>query len=159
LAEFSTVHHVGDTYLDRRKGKNMTRLPAWLLEARTIESLSAAYQLPAADFLAVNPGVKDPKQPLADGSEVRVPDRRWVPTLAAHLAARVLHAAAFTTREKVRLLLKLTLRAADEATALDTVLARLLLAVQPSDEPSIAHYEQVLTRYAPPKAADAAAFE
>jgi len=132
-AEFAARHVVGETYPDRHTVNPTSRLPAWLLGARTLDDLARAYQWPLADFLALNPEVGGPEVVLADGTPVRVPDPRWAPLLASFFSARVLLTPEFDASERVRLILGLVPRAIMDRTALATVLARLLLALRPTD--------------------------
>ena len=134
-AEFAARHVVGETYPDRHTVNPTSRLPAWLLDARTPRALALAYQWPLADFLALNPELEGPDTALADGTVVRVPDPRWSPLLASFLSSRVLLSPQFAPAERVGLILELVPRATSDRTALAPVLARLLLALRPTDAP------------------------
>ncbi len=129
--EFCAQHKVGETYAKRRVVNPTSRLPAWLLAARSLEALARAYQWRLPDWQRVNPEVGAPDADLPDGSTVRVPDPRWAPLLASFFASRVLAAKAFTPAEKVRFVSRLVPVAVTNRTALDTLLARLILAARP----------------------------
>src|SRR6266568_3263211 len=153
--EFCTVHTIGETYPERRIVNTTSRLPVWLLSARTLTDLARVYQWPLADFLAVN-STYSADTDLASGTRVHVPDPKWSPMLAAYLAALVARAPALTQEGQERLILKLVARAAENATALDTVLARLLIVLKPTDGTSLAQLEHVLSKFSPLTSAGAA---
>jgi hypothetical protein len=123
-AEFAALHYVGHQYIGRRSDSLLW--PSWAADDRSFQSLARLYQRPKDDFLRLNGADRQ----LDPGHEVAVPDRGFLPHLAARLAAEVLANADHValTPECTRLLKTLVPRAIPSATALDTVLARLVLA-------------------------------
>ena len=122
--EFAALHRVGHRYPGRRSDALLW--PAWAEDDRSFETLARLYQRPKGDFLRLNGA----DRPLAEGEEVAVPDRGFVPHLAARLAAEVLALAgqAPVTPDRLQLLRALVPRAIANPTALDAVLQRLVLA-------------------------------
>jgi hypothetical protein len=122
--EFAALHRVGHRYPGRRGDALLW--PAWAKNDRSFDSLARLYQRPKDDFLHLN----GPDRPLAADEEVAVPDRGFVPHLAARLAAEVLAQAghALLTPDHLQLLRALVPRAIASPTALDAVLQRLVLA-------------------------------
>jgi len=122
--EFAALHRVGHRYPGRRAGALLW--PAWAEDDRSFQSLARLYQRPKDDFLRLN----GPDRPLAADEEAAVPDRGFVPHLAARLAAEVLAEAGHgpLTPDRLQLLRALVPRAIASPTALDAVLQRLVLA-------------------------------
>lgn len=146
--DFAAVHVAGESYPLRRGGG--APLPAWLVCANTLEALAQAYQWPLAAFSKANPSLQ-PGQHLDQGSLVRVPDIRWAPMLAAYLASRVLRAPGLGRPERAALLLRLVPVAAPDGTALDTVLARLLVALGPQPEEALSALDESVAEFGPPE--------
>jgi hypothetical protein len=140
--EFTALHTVGEAYLRRAEGTGLL-LPPSLREARTLETLAAAYRRPLRGFQRVNRGLGvTTDDELHDGTagrgatSVNVPDPGFAPLLAARLAAQVLADASLSAGERTSLIRRLVPIAASNPTALDAVLSRLMLAGQPA-EPSL----------------------
>jgi hypothetical protein len=121
------VHVVGLSYGEREVGPDKRSLPKEFSKADTLRQLAEVYRQPLSEFLQLNPGRND-DAPLASGTHVFVPDRDFAPLLAAHFAAEALADRGLNNVEKTRVIQSLVPIAASNLTALDTVLARLLLA-------------------------------
>jgi hypothetical protein len=160
--EFMPLHRVGEKYFGRRAVNPTSRLPKWLLEARTLDDLAVAYQWPVGDWVKANPGIPSAKAGLPDSDAgrmetyVRVPDPRFASMLAAWFAARLLASKVLKPGERVASILRLVPIAASDRTALDTVLARLLLALAPADPQTLDEIDAALASYPLPTTADTA---
>ena len=122
--EFNALHLVGHRYVGRRD--DALELPAWASDDSSFDALHRLYQRPKADFLRLN----GHDRPLQQGDEVTVPDPGLVPHLAARLSAEVLARGgqADLSPRHMQLLRRLVPFAVQSPTALDSVLARLVLA-------------------------------
>lgn len=129
--EFNALHRVGQGYDGRRPGGLPS--PAQQCSDQNLAALQALYQRPWDDFVRLN----DADRPLQPGDEVAVPDPGLLPLIAARMAAEVLALAdgAPLSARRLRLLRSLVPYALPNATALDTVLARLVLAQARRDDP------------------------
>ena len=131
-AEFAALHVVGESYDGRRDG-GLPR-PEKTCKADSLRRLAKLYDRPLADLLRLNHGNGwQAETPLPDGTEVRIPDRGLAPLLAARFAAAVLVDPALDAVQRIEAIQALVPVAAANPTALDTVLARLLLAARPAD--------------------------
>ena len=153
---FTTLHRVGETYGYRRVINPSSELPAWLLQARTLEALARVTQWRLGEWQRVNPLIQAADTPLADGALVQAPDPRFAPHLAAWLAHRVLASAVLTPREQTQALLRLLPVAVSDRTELDAVIACLLLAAAPADDATLNDIEAALAAYPLPVMAAAA---
>jgi hypothetical protein len=132
---FAALHLLDEKCARRDEEVNLP-LPSWATDAATLQELSDLYGAPLADFRRLNPDLKevedheDLKQKKV--KVVHVPDPEFTPLLAARFAAEALVSPAIPNRrariETIRQLLPL---AATNPTALDTVLARYVLAAHP----------------------------
>ena len=126
---------VGESYEGRRPG-GMPR-PETANTARSLARLAELYHRALADLLRLNHGNGwQAETPLPDGTEVRIPDRGLAPLLAARFAAAVLVDPTLNAPQRIEAIQALVPVAAANPTALDTVLARLLLAARPADPAS-----------------------
>lgn len=130
---YTSLHRVGEQYARRNRDQTSAPLPGWMRDARTLRDLSKVYSRPLSDFERLNRGL-DPDAPLPDGLPVNVPDPGFAPLLACRLSAETLVSPALIDQEKVNLIQRLVPAAASNATALDTVMSRLLLAARPDDK-------------------------
>jgi hypothetical protein len=154
--EFAPVHLVGEHYPERSAGLNMLPIPPESLAARSLAEIAhSVYGMPIARLEQLNPGI-DPGAPLAPGTgvdihdtadaqvreedeaaapegKVNVSDSGFAPLLAARFAAEVLARRAELGNQAAAHIAKLVPVAASDATALDLVLARLLLIARPDD--------------------------
>jgi hypothetical protein len=131
-SEFAAAYYVGESFAARSVETAQMPLPDWLYQANTLRSLAAAFQLPLSSVRRLNPNW-EPDAPLPQGTRVSMPDPRMTSQLATQLAALVLADPDLPGSEKTRLIQKLVPAAVGNATALDTVLSRLLLAAKPDD--------------------------
>ncbi len=125
--EFAAIHVIGQAY-DRDPLLTIPLGDA-VLNAKTLVQLAEAYQRPFEEFQRLN---ADPpvevNQVLAPGTTVNVPDPGFPSLLAARLAARALSSPVLSPADRQRIVRILVPVAASDATALDAVLARLVLA-------------------------------
>lgn len=146
---FTARHEIGWDYPGRRPSRSdSSRLPGWVRDAATLPALARAYQWPLEEFKRVNPEV-DPTGRLPAGTEIRVPDPRFAPWLAARLAAEALVVEWLNREGRVALIARLVPRAAGNLTALSTVLGRLVLALGPTAPASHQDLEDALVSYLP----------
>jgi hypothetical protein len=151
--EFAALHRVGHAYAGRRM--DALQFPHWASDQSSLEALQRLYQRSKADFLRLNGA----ERPLRNGDEVAVPDPGFVPHLAARLAAEALAQAGGMPldAERLRLLRGLVPFAIPSPTALDAVLARLVLAVarpEPGPAPAEAVALEAVLARRPPEQAD-----
>jgi hypothetical protein len=128
-----------------------------LRAANTLRTLAAVYERPPREFERVNEErgwALD--EPLTGGERVNVPDPEFGPLLAARLAGLVLADGTLPDPERVRLIQSLVPLAAANPTALDTVLARLVLAWRPTDPGVLAMLRQAIAQHVAPPPADLA---
>jgi hypothetical protein len=131
-AEFAALHVVGEPY-DRRRPGGMPR-PETAHTARSLADLSELYHRPLAELLQLNHrNGWQAETWLPDDTEVRIPDRGLAPLLAARFAAAMLVDPTLDAAQRIEAIQTLVPVAAANPTALDTVLARLLLAARPVD--------------------------
>jgi hypothetical protein len=127
--EFAIVHRIGEDFAFREKGPHTLPIPPQVLEARTLRALAPAYRRSPEALAAANPGAGwGPDDPLNPGTEVNIPDPDFRPVLAARLAGEALAARDLKPDRRRDLIRSLAAPAGTNATTLDTVLARLLLA-------------------------------
>ncbi|MBC7726867.1 MAG: hypothetical protein H7242_04510, partial [Microbacteriaceae bacterium] len=129
--EFNALHRVGQAYDGRRPRGQPSPAPQG--NAQNLAALQALYPRPWAVFVRPN----DADRPLEPDDAVAVPDPGLLPLIAARMAAEVMARAdgAPLSAGRLRLLRSLVPYALPNATALDTVLARLVLAQARRDEP------------------------
>jgi len=144
-AEFTAVHIVGES-LPLRWESNV---PPWVSGMSTLRQFADAFQWSLTAFIAVNPDVAGPDAPLAAGTRVRVPNPQCTPMLAAYFASLVMRAPAFSKEDRVRQILRLSVHATADVTALDTVLARLMLVLAPSGPDILDDIESSVRTYLP----------
>jgi hypothetical protein len=146
--EFASLHQVGETYRYRTDGMNKLPLPDWLRRANTLKAIAQVYQKSPAELLQVNyeSGWKV-DQPLAPGTWVNIPDPGFANLLTARLAAEVLVTSNLLDQERVELIQSLVPLATNNPTVLDTVLARLLLAVRPKNVRMLDELSEIVKRY------------
>lgn len=129
--EFAADHRVREPYAHRDQQDPETLSVAPAQDACTLEQLVEVFQRPALEFLRVNPTLTM-SEVLAPHELVRVPDPGLPALLATHLAARVLADESLGS-ERAGLVRSLVPLAVNNATALDTLLAYLLIASQVAD--------------------------
>jgi len=146
-ADFAPLHLIGEQF-SKRKGSEKEKIPlsAELLAAGSLAEVADAFHQPVAALEELNRGNNwDRAQKLPTGTMVRIPDKGFAPWLAARFSADLLTDASVSQFEKVDLIKRLIPVAALSPTALDTVLARLLLAVRPADPVLIGQMRQRAT--------------
>jgi hypothetical protein len=141
------VHVVGLSYGEREVGPDKRSLSEEFSKVNTLRQLAEIYRQPLLEFLQLNPG-RNADDALASGTHVFVPDRDFAPLLAAHFSAEALAARGLNSVEKIRAIQSLVPITASNPTALDTVLARLLLAA--AAQPTRPAEMKNLTRIVPP---------
>jgi hypothetical protein len=128
--EFAALHRVGEPYQGRQQEYRLPLLHA--SNAWTLQALADLFKQPLAEFQRLN---RDQgwaaDEPLSYGTEVRVPDPEMPPLLAARFAAGALALPSLSPPARAELIRSLLPTAAANPTALDTVLARLVLADPP----------------------------
>ena len=128
--EFAALHFVGEPYSYRAQGLESTPLPDWVRQANTLAWLAMTYRRSTEDLQRLNPGWASEFQ-LPPGTRVYIPDPEMGPLLAARFAAEVSAAESISSDRRVELIKSLVPAAVNNPTALDTVLARLLIAACP----------------------------
>ena len=133
-AEFASLHLIGQQYEDRDDSSQDFPLPNSLLKANTLRTLAKAFNRDLGEFLRLNHSLeRDPDRVIDPGTSVHVPDPGLAPLLAARFAAELLVVPGLSGKKRAELIRSLVPVSAPNPTALDTVLARLLLAEQPTD--------------------------
>ena len=155
-AAFSSLHRVGERYGYRRFAGPNGALPAWLLQARSLQALARATQWRLAEWQRVNPVIDAADSLLSDGTLVQVPDPRFAPHLAVWLGHRVLASAVLTQRERSQAMLRLLPVAVSDRTELDNLIACLLLAAAPAAAAALDEIEAALAAYPLPAMAASA---
>ena len=136
--EFAALHVIGEKYEDRSRDTSMP-LPAEVFALDTLAQLASAFQRPLDDFQRLNGDRHwEAGQAIAQGTPVNVPDPGLPPLLAARLAGKVLSDAGLSPQQKEAVIRGLVPVAAADATALDSVLARLVLASRCGDRAMLA---------------------
>ena len=144
--DFSTLHIIGQTYAGRRIKAT---------GARTLEDLVEVYHRPLDEFVRINGRRIVPTQRLAEGVEINVPDPGFPTQLSARFAAQALADPTLDLDERVSVLRRLAPLASANATILDTVLARLLIADRTAGEQLDSIDRLTQPRSVPPAAAAA----
>jgi hypothetical protein len=129
--EFAALHYVGDPFPHR--APESVPIPPSTLQATSLAELGVIYRAPLADLQRVNPRVRDANDRLPGGSGVRIPDPGFATWIAGRLSAAVLADEELFDEDRVELLQLLAAVAAPNATILDRVLARLVIAANPTD--------------------------
>jgi hypothetical protein len=135
--EFAALHRVDEGY-DKREWLAKLPFPPEMRAANTLQALADVYKRPLTEFQRLNRDAGwTVDQALDPGAPVRVPDPGFATLLAARFAAEALVEPALSPPARRELIQSLVPVAAANPTALDTVLARLLLADPPSDLASL----------------------
>ena len=125
-ARFAALHRRGEAYDQRPKNDpDQFPIPPDVDKATTLAQLADVYERPLAEFERVNPDDNGTQE------WVNVPDPDFAPLLAARLAAEALVIDELTDSKRIELIQLLIPAAVTNPTALDTILARLLLAIRP----------------------------
>lgn len=129
--DFTALHYVGDTFRHRAPGS--VPIPDSTVQALSLTQLSALYRVHLEDLQRVNPKVRTASGRLAVGHEVRIPDAGFATWIAGRLSAALLANEGLFDEDRVELLQLLSAVASPNATTLDRVLARLVIAAHPKD--------------------------
>jgi hypothetical protein len=141
------ARHVRGWAFGQRRPHDTHPLPEWARRIETVDQLAAAYRVSRSRILELNPSLQSHEDAL--GPDTRVPDPEFTPLLAARLSAAVLQDASLAPVDRVKLIQSLVPAAAANPTALDTVLARLLIAAGPLDASMIAKLADAVRAAAP----------
>jgi hypothetical protein len=153
-AEFCPTHLAGEKF-DQRSPEGMG-LTYELSTAGTLEQIEKAFGRRPGEVAALNPGL--PRgQALERGTPVRIPDPGFATWLAARFAGAALANTTLARGQRTAIIRSLVPLAAANPTALDTVLARLLLAERPAAAEMLAGIEELAkAAMVPPPALEAA---
>jgi hypothetical protein len=131
-AEFSPVYFVGDPYTLRGEGPEILKIPNSALAASTLRDIAqSVFAQAVGAFERLNSHIANSLSSLASGTEVFVPDPQFVPLLSARFAAEAVAQRNALGADCGSLIRKLVPLVASNATALDTILARLVLVTKP----------------------------
>jgi len=140
-AEFAARHEIGEAYVARDAAMTIP-LPEPMRTAATLADLAQVYQRPLEEFLRLNAG-RQAADKLPPGTLVNVPDPGFPPLLAARLAARALADPALSPDQRTAAIRASVPVAAAEVSALDRVLARLILASAPLEAATLTRLAQL----------------
>jgi hypothetical protein len=140
-SEFAARHSVGEDYAGRETDRTVP-LPDSVLSAATLAQLAAAYGRPLPDFLRLNAGLAA-DQPLPPGAVVNVPDPGIAPLIATCLSAHAVADPSLSDAERVGVVQLLVPVASRDVTALDTLLARILLSSPAQDLEALRRLHQL----------------
>jgi hypothetical protein len=145
-AEFAAQHVVGELYSDRVREITIA-LSDELLNATSLTQLAAIYQRPLEEFRRMNSERGwEPEQSLPLGTLVNVPDPGFPPLLAARFAAHALVNPSLSEEQQRATIRVLVPMAAADATTLDTVLSRLVLATRSQHREMLAALTELADR-------------
>ena len=134
-AVFSAIHIVGEQLEHRDYGAHKMAIPAYFKRDFTLEGIAHIYKVPVSLLMQRNAHLTSKKtDDIATGTSVYIPDADIYPFIAAHLSAEVLTDVNLDKTEKTRLIQGLVPLAAKHTTFLDSVLANLLMAYEPSQD-------------------------
>jgi hypothetical protein len=137
-AEFAAQHVVGESYSDRVREITIP-LSDELLNATSLTQLAEIYQRPLEEFRRINSDRGwASEESLQLGTLVNVPDPGFPPLLAARFAAHALADPSLSEEQQRATIRVLVPIAAADATTLDAVLSRLVLATRSQDQEMLA---------------------
>jgi len=130
---FCSVHRVREDLAFRYSDSRFELLPIpdAVLKAETLNEIAEVYRMPSKELARVNPEFA-PDEKLNKNDPVNIPDPDFTPILAARIAAIVLASPMLADGRRTILIQNLVPLAAQNRTALDTLLARLLLSARNS---------------------------
>lgn len=134
-AEFCSVHRVGEQFEYRAQDQHRFQalpIPDRVRQARTLGAIADIFDEKPQALVAVNDWIWAAPdailtERLQDGDEVNVPDRDFTPLLAARFAAEALVAPGLTPEQRSGVIQRLVSISLSNPTAVDAVLARLIL--------------------------------
>lgn len=128
--DFCAVHRVWEDFPFRNLDHFQSLpIPETVLNARTPRQIAGVYWLQAEQLMAVNSAHKI-DDALSKNDTVNIPEPVFTPILAARLSGVVLAAPGLTDERRSALIQRLVPLTISNRTALDTVLARLLLSAR-----------------------------
>lgn len=149
--QYSGKFPVGHDFPLRIFGKDKVDIPFEVRRANTLEQLAHIFGRSFAEFQQLNLSlVKQPNQQLEPGTEVLVPDPELAPLVAARFAAEALIDPHLDAISRIHLIQSLVPIAISNPTALDTVLARLILAAQPISRKTLKRLSEIVSKYRNP---------
>lgn len=134
--DFAALHRIGNgqKYPDRDRHGRYPLPAAMITDVGVTLAILAieVYHCSPIELQRLNPEYQlDAPLPIDKPMFIRIPDAEFAPWLAARFAAESLAQPGMADDERIRLIRELAPIAAPDPTALDTVLARLLLAAHP----------------------------
>jgi hypothetical protein len=137
-AEFCAIHRVLEQFDYRAEDQQHFEalpIPEPVRRARTLHDIAALFPYGSEELVAVNdwiwaaPDAPDAilTEELQEGDTVKIPDPDFAPILASRFAAEALVADGLSPEIRTRLIQRLVPMALPNPTAVDTVLARLML--------------------------------
>ena len=131
--QFAPFHIVNNSFRGRDRSPTKVPLRPSLQAADRLQALAAELGASLDELVFYNPEYT-PDQPLPTGTRVFLPDPTFIPLMAAHLAGALMQFEDLFPEDKQPLIQQLIPLALTDRTALDTVLARLILASEPGDQ-------------------------
>jgi hypothetical protein len=143
-AEFCAVHRVGEQFQFRAQDQDKFQalpIPDEVGQARSLRAIADIFDVKPDTLRLANNWIwgATPEailiEPLQDGDEVSIPDPDFVPLLAARLAAEVSVANGLLPEQRSSLIQRLVRLTLPNPTAVDAVLARLILSTVQRPQP------------------------
>jgi hypothetical protein len=123
---FAPIYRVAEDFAERPKTEERIALDE-VRNARTLTDLARnVFHLPVSAFERLNSGIP---QAIDASAEIAVPDPKFAPLLAARFSAELLSRLDLRDDDRVSYLARLVPIALANPTTLDTVIARLTLAI------------------------------
>jgi len=134
-AEFCSVHRVGEQFDYRAQDQQRFQalpIPDRVRQARTLGAIAEIFDEKPQRLVAVNDWIWAAPdalltEALQDGDEVNIPDPEFAPLLAARFAAEASVAAGLSPEQRSSVMQRLVRVSLASPTAVDAVLARLVL--------------------------------
>ncbi len=148
---YAPTHIVGEAYEKRRESDDSIRLPEACRHADSLHTLAdRVYQQPLTEFRRLNRrlGVND-HDVLPPGARIQVPDPGFRKQLAGRFAAELLRREDLPRTDRLRAMQRLVPVAAARVTALDSVLARLIMLLGPEKPDEIRRLVEIRKQHAP----------
>ncbi len=145
----SAVHVVGEQFR-HRSGNQKLPIPPTFWSANTLAAIAEIHGCAVGELVRLNREKGwTATQLLPAGAPVNIPDPEMLPLIAARLSAEVVADGKLSRDQRVRLLQALVPVAAQNLTALDAVLARLLLVSSPADAGTLDRLQQLIDAHVP----------
>lgn len=147
--EFCALHMVGENYQHRR-GHQKLPIPPAAWSANTLATLAEIHGCAVGELARSNRAYGwTNDQVLPSGTKVNIPDREMVPLIAARLSAAIIADASLDRDARKGLLQALVPVVAPNLTALDSVLARLMLFAGSTDAGMLDQLQALLEAHVP----------